>query len=43
MAGPQKNLSLSDAKRVASEAIRSGAASLKVEKQADGKWTVTAT
>lgn len=43
MADPVPDLSTQDAKTKAAEAIRAGAASVVVERQQDGKWTLKVT
>jgi hypothetical protein len=41
MADPVKDLSTADAKKAANDAIRNGAQKVTLERQDDGKWTVT--
>lgn len=41
MADPVKDLSTADAQKAATDAVKNGAQKIALERQADGKWTVT--
>jgi hypothetical protein len=41
MAEPRKDLSMEDAEKLASEAIKNDAAEIVLEKQENGQWTLT--
>lgn len=43
MANPEKDLSKDDAKKKAADAIKANATKVTLDRQADGKWTLTVT